>query len=459
MWILNKYILKTHVAPFIFGVVTVMFLFLFQFLMRYLDELLGKGLSNWVILQLIGLNLAWMFVLAVPLGVLFSTLMTFGTMGQFHEVTIIKASGGGLLKMMRPVMLMASLLTIFLFWFNDQVLPEANHSAKVLLNDITRKKPTFSLESGQFSTQLEGYTILSRTIDSVSGTLRSVTVYDNSRGRRSSVISADSGTVHFSADYNKIIMNLYSGEIHQFYPNSIKDYYLINFNEYVFITNASGFNFERSNENLVSRGDREMRISDMNKIITEAEKYSFDASQRAKKQIDKHFSFVAGNVNRSEIEALSVANALKSGQVQISQQRIDFIRSVISSDIGQQVENKHKADKYKVEIYKKYSIPFACFIFALIGCPLGVMTKGGNFGISASLTLAVYVIYWSFLIGGEKLADRDFLSPFLSMWSGNFFIGLIGIFLVLKVNNESMNIPGKKLFLNLINKFKALNEK
>ena len=126
-----------------------MFLFLFQFLMRYLGELVGKGLSNWVIIQLITLNLSWMFVLAVPMGVLFSTLMSFGNLSANYEITIIKASGGGLMKMMLPVIFFGILLTGFLFWFNDNVLPETNHQAKVLLNDITRKKPTFSIEIGR----------------------------------------------------------------------------------------------------------------------------------------------------------------------------------------------------------------------------------------------------------------------------------------------------------------------
>ena len=107
MSLLDRYILRAHIAPFLFGFSTVVFLFLMQFILKYIDQLVGKGIDNWVIIQLIGLNIVWMVVLAVPIAVLFSTLMAFGSMSAAHEVTIIKSSGGSLLRMMTPVVIMS----------------------------------------------------------------------------------------------------------------------------------------------------------------------------------------------------------------------------------------------------------------------------------------------------------------------------------------------------------------
>ncbi|MGB9913489.1 MAG: LptF/LptG family permease, partial [Candidatus Kapaibacteriota bacterium] len=149
MKIVKLYILRFHVGPFLFGTFLVVFLFLFQLLMRDLDKLVGKGLSVWVIIQLITLNLAWMIVLAVPMGVLFSTLMTFGNLSSTFEITAMKSGGASFYQLISPVVFISTLLFGFLVWFNDKVLPEANHQAKILLFDINRKKPTFSLESGQ----------------------------------------------------------------------------------------------------------------------------------------------------------------------------------------------------------------------------------------------------------------------------------------------------------------------
>ena len=172
MSIISRYILRAHIGPFIFGASIVMLLFLLQFLMKYIDQLVGKGLGIMVIIELIVLNLAWMLVLAVPMGVLVSTLMGFGNLSSSNEITIIKSSGGSLLRMMRPVLFAAIIVFASLFWFNDYVLPDANHRSKILLSDIQRKKPTFAIEQGQFSSQIEGYSILSRQTDSATGTLK-----------------------------------------------------------------------------------------------------------------------------------------------------------------------------------------------------------------------------------------------------------------------------------------------
>ena len=135
---INIYILKNLTAPFFFGTFTVIFLFLTQFLMNSLDKFTGKGLSNWVILQIIGYSLPWMSIFAFPMGVLFATLMAFGSMSASHETTIIKSSGGNLFGMMKPVVIVGVFLTVFLFWFNNSVLPESNHRFKRLSYDYCR---------------------------------------------------------------------------------------------------------------------------------------------------------------------------------------------------------------------------------------------------------------------------------------------------------------------------------
>jgi lipopolysaccharide export system permease protein len=135
-----------------------------------------------------------------------------------------------------------------------------------------------------------------------------------------------------------------------------------------------------------------------------------------------------------------------------AQSRMLFLRASIFTDANQINDYQIRIKQFKVEIYKKYAIPFACFLFILVGCPLGIITKGGNFGISSGISLLFYLIYWIFLIGGEKLADRGILSPFLSMWLGNIVIGFVGILILLRVNNESYNIFKSELGEKLIPK-------
>jgi lipopolysaccharide export system permease protein len=151
-----KYILKAHFAPFIISFFIIIFVFTFQFLMKFIDNLIGKGLSWWVIGQLIILNLAWMVTLAGPMAVLVATLMAFGSLSSTNEITVIQSSGISVVRLMIPVILLSGILCYALILFNNKVLPEANHMTKTLMNDIQRTRPTFVIEPGKFTDDIGG---------------------------------------------------------------------------------------------------------------------------------------------------------------------------------------------------------------------------------------------------------------------------------------------------------------
>src|SRR5512135_770365 len=142
---LYRYILRAHAGPFCFSLSTLMFIFLLQFVMKFIDQLVGKGLSMWVIIELIALSLAWMLVLAVPMSVLVATLMAFGDLSSRNEITAMKASGVSTYRMMLPVFCAAAVVGTLLVGFNNYVLPESNHRLRTLTIDIKRKKPTINL--------------------------------------------------------------------------------------------------------------------------------------------------------------------------------------------------------------------------------------------------------------------------------------------------------------------------
>ncbi|MCK5456393.1 MAG: LptF/LptG family permease, partial [Melioribacteraceae bacterium] len=163
--IIFKYILSAHVLPFLFAVFTLMSVFLLQFFMKFADKLIGKGLSTIIIVKLVTYNLAWMLVLVIPMAVLISTLMAFGSLSQNNEVAVFKASGVSLYKMMVPPILGSIIVAFLLIMFQNHIYPDANHAARVLMYDITRKKPTLSLVPGVFSQEIPGKSILARSIN------------------------------------------------------------------------------------------------------------------------------------------------------------------------------------------------------------------------------------------------------------------------------------------------------
>ena len=441
MKIINLYILRAHIGPFLFGFTTVVFIFLMQFIINSLDKLLGKGIETEIIVQAIIYNIPWMVVLAAPMGILFATLMAFGAMSANYEVPIIKSAGTSLYSMMKPVVGLGFVLSLVLFWFNDYVLPESNHQAKVLMNDIQKKKPTFAIQPGEFSPSMGGNIILARGVDSITGQLFDVTIYDYSSSKQQNIISSDSGKIGFSNDYSNLIINLFSGEIHQRNNNEVKDYKIIRFKEYQIKMEASGFDFNRTDVNLISRGDREMRISDMQQVVDGSKKEADYSRVFIDSIANNHLDYV---LKGKEYRDTSTVTSTTKFEIDTSarnilqrvQKNVNFLISDIRSN-SHTIENReNNVRKYEVEIWKKYSIPLACFVFVFVGVPLGIRTKGGNFGISAAISLGFYIIYWGCLIAGEKLADKGIISPILGMFFADIVIFLVGILLMIRINNE-----------------------
>ncbi len=436
--LLSRYLLGAHVGPFFFSLITLMFLFLLQFVMKFIDQLVGKGLTAWLIIELIALNLAWMLVLAVPMSVLVATLMAFGDLSSRNEITAMKASGVSIYRMTAPILGAAILIAFLLVAFNNKVLPEANHRAKTLGIDIRRKKPTLSLVPGLFSQEIQGYSILVRKTFEKTNDLEGVTLYDYTNPTVNVVITAERGTISFSPDYRKLIMDLQNGEIHELDLQKVSSYRRLKFQSHRIAMSVEGFGFERSAEGAFSRSDRELSAQVMRAIV--------DSLQISKAEVESHILKIVAEDMKNVLGDTSISDSLRSNREatkQVAGTAITHARSVNSAIENEMLRRdfiKKQMDQYEVEIQKKYSIPTACLVFVCIGIPLGIMSRRGGFGIAATLSLGFFLLYWAFLIGGEKLADRDIASPFLGMWSANILIGLMGIYLIVRTGRETIVI-------------------
>ncbi|MEY3385341.1 MAG: hypothetical protein RIR53_152 [Bacteroidota bacterium] len=428
--LLARYILRTHAAPFLFGTVVIMMLFLLQYIMRWVDQLASKGLDVSTIIMFMVLNLSWIVVLAIPVGVLFSTIMAFGAMSTTHEVTVMKASGVGLLRMMAPVVLVGCLLWGFVFWYTDTVLPETNVRLSAMMRDIERTKPTFAVDEGQFSTYLDGVTVLARHVDT-NGRMRGMTIYDRSKYDVRNVISADSGRLLFSPSLTRLVVQLHDGEIHQRSVRNSMDYRVIRFAGYQMTLPAENMMYQASDVTGTSRSDREMSINDMRQVVDRAELQARQADERFDTAFIRHMDYVF----RDNSPADSAVRSMRD-RIERATSIVVSTRSTLESERMRRSSELTVANKYLVEIHKKYAIPFACLLFVFVGCPMGMLTKGGSFGSSALLSLGFYVLYWISMIGGEKLADRGLLSPAIAMWVGNVTIGLIAVIVTLRVNSR-----------------------
>jgi len=405
-------------------------------MMRFADRLIGKGLDTWIIFKLIAFNLAWMLVLVVPMATLVATLMAFGNMSQNNEITILKASGISLYKIIIAPLLGGVVVGYLLLLFNNDVLPDANHQAKILMQDISRQKPTLSLEPGVFSQEVSNYAILVREINKNTSELTNVTIYDYTNPNKINVVTALKGRIFFSKDQTKLIMDLQNGEIHESGVGQTNLYRKIVFEKHRIAMDADQFSFQQSGPG-GQRGDRELSTHAMvileDSLIKDRAVFEKSLAIESNKYflMDSNYSMNTPFVANIYSKDLIISRALD---------KIKTAKNVVISNYNKIEGVQKQIDRYRVEINKKYALPAACIIFILLGAPLGVMVRKGGFGMAASISLFFFVIYWAFLIGGEKLADRDMLSPFWGMWSANVLLGIIGILLLIKAAKEAVII-------------------
>jgi lipopolysaccharide export system permease protein len=243
-------------------------------------------------------------------------------------------------------------------------------------------------------------------------------------------------------------MTLYNGEMHEIDKNTRKEYRRVEFQKHKVLLDASGFGFQRSDESTVSRGDRELSASTMLGICDSLQAQIDARKQRIAQSSTTLLERMLTGTPFPSLDSLKFADSLSLHTQPYPTDTLFYLSSIpktshiemidMATSLGRTVQNETSNSlfsirndlemqrKYMVEVHKKFSIPFACFCFVLVGVPLGVLAKRGGFGIGAGLSLAFFLMYWAFLISGEKLADRGIVSPSVAMWAGNAVLIVIG---------------------------------
>jgi len=433
MFILWRHILRTHVAPFVFSVIVLVFIFLLQALIKFLDQLAGKGLSPLVIAEWFVLSLSYIVVLAVPMGVLVATLMAFGNLAATNEITAIRATGVSLYTMMVPPFLASLLLCGGLIVFNNDVLPDSNHRLAVLTRDIYRKKPTLTLVPGLFSQDIPGYSILVRKTFEHSNDLEGITIFDNTDRALNRTITAERGTISFSPDYRKLIMDLSDGEINEVNTIDFKEYRSIRFIKHRIAMDAQGYEFQRSQETSERRGDREMSAADMQAIVDSLSGEQQKSRTRILQLVRQDTAIIFSGSPRPHQPYQTTPDPLSTAGF-----RINAMRTPVSIEQARIEMFEAQKREYEVEIEKKYAIPVACIVFVFVGAPLGIIARKGTFGVSASVSLGFFLFYWGCLLQGEQLANRGFIAPWFGMWVANIVLGIIGVYLTYRIAKENL---------------------
>ncbi|HEX5133097.1 MAG TPA: LptF/LptG family permease [Candidatus Krumholzibacteria bacterium] len=453
--IFDRYILRNYIGPFVFSIAVITFVFIMDFILRYIDLFLGKGVKFHIVLQVFVLSLGHMFALIIPMAVLPATLMTYGTLAGENELTAMRACGFSMYRMILPGLVASCLLGGALVVYNNHVLPESNHRLLNLLIDINRKQPTVELRANRFIDDLQGYTIYFAEKNDRTGDISDVQIFKHAeRNGLPTTIIAETGHLQFIEGQNVLRVDLKNGEIHELpMAKDRETYRRTTFKEYTLNIHDVDRSLQRSERDY--RGDREMSVKLMEdkiqEIRSEMEVARQNMIREAGQRMDATFSLLDARdrarlwTPRDSVKAAAAARATPrmmarggegSGQMPVEARSEYIARQRIETEIGKRQSFVRQILRYKVEIHKKYSIPFACVIFVLVGSPLAIRMGRSGMNMAIGLSILFFLIYYVCLIGGEKLADRAITPPWFAMWSPNILFGIVAIGLLRKAARE-----------------------
>jgi lipopolysaccharide export system permease protein len=469
---LHLTVLRALPVPFLAAFGTLMFLLLMQFLIRFLPELVGRGLPAAALAELVVYSLAYMVTLAVPMAWLIALLAAFGRLSESRAYLVVKSAGVSLYGLAWPVLVVGLGLVLGMGYFNNVMLPEANFRLAGLWRDIRLSRPGFELEPGLFYTGLDGYAIRAEAIPPDSaGLLLGVTVFDATDGGRRTLLVAERARLATAYGGQRLEMTLEDGELHRPAGRAADDRYeRLAFTRHRLAFDLSDLTFERRDLDADARSDRTMRTSDM---LAEVDTIEARVAERLAELEAAAIRFggldtteAGGGGTRATARARAARSApdttaapppahpllggLDAGAeealLDVAIQRARALRTRAEGAENAVRWDRQRADRYRVEIYKKNSIALACLVFVLIGVPLGLAVSRGGVGLIATLAVVVFLFYWITLVQGEKLADRGLLPPWLGMWAANVIIGLLGLYLsVREARDPAQRDPIRRL--------------
>ncbi len=474
----DSFVLKSFIGPLIFTFFIVLIILLLQFLWMYVDELAGKGLEFKILAELL-YHFALTFVpMALPLAILLASLMTFGNMGEFSELTALKSSGIPLQRIMRPLIVMIGLIAIVSFFFSNNVLPYSTEKARTLLWDIRRKKPDINIQAGTFYNGVPDFSIKITAKDPVTNRLDNLIIYDHREKRgNTSVILADSGYMKLSPDETGLIMILYNGKSYneveekitgeeRRYP-SRKDI----FREQTIVISLTGFDLERSEEGLFKSNAAMKNIAQLTTVIdslniryNEKIKYQYEEFIKTRIYYEKYYipNFATmDSTPKSDRKTKPFDSRRIFDSVPVIDKRTALVKSIenlkdATAYLSEKTESLHWdikfIKKYEVEWNKKLTMSFACLVFFFIGAPLGAIIRKGGLGTPAVISIFFFVIYYVISLSGQKLVEENVVGTFAGMWAASYILLPIGIFLTYKATTDSviMNIDTYLMFFKKI---------
>jgi len=460
MGILIRYLIRSHIGPFVFSFTLITGLLFLNTIAQRLDQLMGKGLPWQVMGQFAVLALPSTVALTLPMSVLVAVLFAFSDLTAENEITAMTAGGVNPVRLLMPLVGIGVILAGTMFLFNDYVLPESNHALRKLLVDVNYKDPTFQLREQVLNEVVaEDESGLRRTfflsvtrIDPETSVLQDIIVSDASDPRTRRTTYADRGTMAFSEDRTDLFLTLQDGVVLEVPDNQEGGFQRAEFAE-EFLPIRGISNVLERGLGSDRRGDREMSTT----MLAD----SADAEEQARIRLLHEMKLESMHAVKRALgwrmlgdtlippdapEALQQGSGFMGEEYMSGPAPPDEVTREVNlttrTNVQQAEYLRLSAIEKRVEIQKKYSIAFACIVFVILGAPLAVRFPRGGVGMVITASVVIFALFWASLIGGETLADDGYVSPVMAMWLPNFLLLPLGLFMVGRISTQVATARG-----------------
>ena len=423
-----------------------MFMLILQFFWVYIDDLMGKGLSVWVILELLFYVSASLIPLALPLAILLSSLMTFGNLAEHNELTALKSSGFSLLRIMRPLITIVGIIAVSTFLFANFVIPAANLKWHTLIYDIQNKKISTLLTPGVYSKHFEGFAI---KIDSLNGNrCQGVTIHDYTQPSQLRTVRAKEATVYKSVNGRYLFLDLKNGSILEELeiqtPMYLQSGVLTNpsdrpsristFDQGVYKLDIEGLDLNRSKEDLFTDKYEMLNVFQINAALESVDKKRVQFQQLFGLQTTRAYLSLNSQILPSKIHDPSLQTLPKvpvKSYSELDASSLRIARTLALSKIRRnqqqlqmQQQNTEALDRettlYWIEFHRKFALTYSIIVLFFVGAPLGALIKKGGFGAPVVIAALIFMLYFILISIGDNLADTGSISPMLGMWLAAF---------------------------------------
>ena len=420
-----------------------------QFFWLYIDDLVGKGLDFLTIMELIGLVSVSTFTTALPLALLFSSIMTFGNLGESFELIAIKASGIPLVRFMRPLFLFTIFLSGIAFLFANNIIPVTQMKLTSLKYEIIVAKPALDIKEGVFYDKIDGYVIKLGKKESNDSVIRNIVIFEKKFNLQDNMIMAESGVMRVSKDKKFLEFIMYNGWRYQ--ERGLKnttntEFTRLYFKEYKKVFDLNSFGMSKNADNIYD--PKMLSIRQLTKAIDSLNNKDSVYIKRAKTEVAPYFRFMTYKDSVTVFNTMGKPSPIKNFNQIVPDSVAPSISETASANFASILnnmsiikdtykENMTASDFHAIEWHRKFTLSFACIVLFLIGAPLGSIIRKGGLGTPLVLAIVFFVIFFLLNNFGEKFAKSGEWTVYKGMWLSSAILIPVGIFLTYKAMRDS----------------------